>query len=245
MADSPTKLPKGDVTDIAHTNRELIISHRKEIGKGFLVLAFLLKENRDNAYYKILGYDSFEEFLAEPDLAFRRSTVYNLIHQYELYIQELKCNEDFLAEIGSRRLQIISPVVKTDPSLWLDRAKELTKSDLILEVREAQGKGGEREIETTIDTSMPVSPALPVNVKEYLERLKEEPCIICGLRPVDLAHFPRTQKRGAKDWEVLPLCRKCHSEQHLVGVDTWLAENKQSIFEWLYKKVIAHESATT
>ena len=56
--------------------------------ESFIKLAELLKENRDKEYYKELDYDTFEAYIASPELSFKRSTVYSLISIYEKYVLE-------------------------------------------------------------------------------------------------------------------------------------------------------------
>lgn len=221
---------------LAHENREALVRIRLESGKLGFALARLLKENRDKSYYKLLGYDSFEEFLADPDISMRRSTVYNYIRIYELFVERLKLDEAMLAEIGTRRLQLVSPVVENDPKEWMSKARELSRSDLAEEVRIAKGEGGgENKLAPPNIPPIPHAPLIPLSV--YLDRLKSEPCLVCGKRPVDPAHFPRTKAAGGKPHEVIPLCRECHGKLHNEGVDSWLYDNKQKVFEWFYSKM--------
>lgn len=47
-------------------------------------------------------------------------------------------------------------------------------------------------------------------------------CCVCGTYGADRAHI-KTVGAGAtwEDWEFVPLCRKCHIEQHKVGIKTF------------------------
>lgn len=54
--------------------------------------------------------------------------------------------------------------------------------------------------------------------RELLNKIKEEPCIICGKGPCDPSHI-KTQGSGGPDtrWNVVPMCRKHHTEWGLIG----------------------------
>ena len=103
------------LAELAHANRLSIIESKTHTGKWFLILARLLKQNRDLSLYKMLDYDTFEEFLGDPDISFRRTTAYNLIRKYELFVEKLQLDEPVLARIGTTKLGIIAPVVEGDP----------------------------------------------------------------------------------------------------------------------------------
>lgn len=53
---------------------------------------------------------------------------------------------------------------------------------------------------------------------DLLYQIKQQSCCICGSRPTDPCHV---RSRGAggpdTDWNVIPMCRKHHSEQHQSG----------------------------
>ena len=70
-------------------------------------------------------------------------------------------------------------------------------------------------------------------LKLFYERIKLEPCLVCGRRGVDIAHLrPVSPKlrdwtiRSHRDWRAftaIPLCRKCHESVHTFG-EKWLDE---------------------
>jgi len=215
-----------DITvSLAHSNREEIISTQKEAGRSVFILAGLYKECRDRSYYKLLGWETFDEYLADPQIAAKRSTVYNLIHQYELYVQKLKIPTERLIEIGTRRLQLIAPLVESNPEEWLGKAKELSRSDLATEVGKVRGTGRTRPIEINLD-----------KCKTWKEYVKAHACAACGDEPSDPAHFPRTKGAGTDEYKVIPLCRKCHTEQHSEGKD-WLWDNRVNLFDFWYNLI--------
>jgi hypothetical protein len=211
----------------AEENRQSIIKHRDEVQAGFLSLGSLLKECRDKSYWKKLDYDSFNSFLGDPEITFKYSTAANLIRIYEVYVEGMSIDGGTLAKIGSRRLQIILPVVKTDPDRWLAAAGGMSKSDLINEVREEQGR------ESVTFAADPAAPAC----SSYREYVKTSPCCVCEKRPSDPAHFPVSRGASAGDDDVILLCRECHSEQHQSGVQTFFNKYGALIFRWMYDTI--------
>ena len=198
------------VANKAQQNLEDLLQARYNISANFLVLARLLKDNRDNALWKILGYDSFEALLGSPELGFRRSKAYSLIRLYELYIQKLCVPERDIVEIGNAKLTLISSVVESDVDSWLSKAKSLSKSDLLISLAEAAGKPLPR-------LSPPSPPSQPSSC-----------CCVCGATEWEKSHFPITRGAGGQeveDWWI-PMCRVCHSEFH----------NDPKEWCWTYKR---------
>lgn len=70
-------------------------------------------------------------------------------------------------------------------------------------------------------------------LKKHYERLKLEPCVLCGAYGVDVAHLtPYSPKaktwvaRSHKGWRgfiAIPLCRSCHDRVHEIGEDAALS----------------------
>lgn len=78
---------------------------------------------------------------------------------------------------------------------------------------------------------------------ELLQKIREMPCFVCGSEPPnDPAHITTKKLVGDDPRYLIPLCRECHSEQHLVGIITFaetykLPINTEAIyphltFEW-------------
>ncbi len=73
---------------------------------------------------------------------------------------------------------------------------------------------------------------------KYLEFVRQQPCVCCGLVPAvdganDAHHVIGRGFGGmgtkAPDWAVLPLCRPCHTSLHDSGADTWEASNGRQV----------------
>ena len=195
----------------AERNKEDILQAQANIRANFLVLARLLKENRDMSLWKLLDYESFEAFLGDPEIGFRRSKAYDLIRIYELYIERLKLPPEVIISIGNTKLLKIAGVVESDTEGWLNKAKVLSVSDLKLELAGGEGAAS--------PNYLPNKCAPPP---------ADDSCCVCGRTPVDRHHFPvgRTSSSGETgDWTI-PLCRECHSLYHQEPKD-WM---------WTYRK---------
>ena len=220
--------------DKAHHNYEQTVQCRANLQANFLVLARLLKDNRDEGMFKFLGHDSFDSYLGSPELGFKRSTAYGLIHLVELYVDKLNVPADKLIAIGTSKLTKIASVVESNVSDWLDKAEHYSKSDLDEQI---SGRGvvlKNKSLPSSLSSSS--SPAL-ISPKQYLERVKSSPCCVCGNEPSTQAHFPRTKVRCEKPWMVIPLCGKCHREQEDGGM-AWCWENRQRWARWFYNNIV-------
>lgn len=191
-----------------------------EMGKAF-------KEIHDKKRYKDLGYDTFTEFCADPELGYQKSTVYSFIKIYETYVLHLNVSADVLCSIGHRRLQLILPLIGDAFDLeWLERAETWGYADLINAVRKAKGRD-----------SMPTKTSFhDVVPKSYIKYVESCPCLLHPNRKSEKAHFPTTDKMGGKF--IIPLCTECHiGDLHQQGIDTFFANNKVKIGLWLEQMV--------
>lgn len=75
----------------------------------------------------------------------------------------------------------------------------------------------------------------------YCLKVKAEPCLVCGYKPVDPHHLtfaqPKALGKKVGDQYVVPLCRDHHNKLHLDGIPekTWWALNGISPLEWAVK----------
>lgn len=221
------KLEKLSVSaDIARGLTNHVMQLKAEIASKFLELGKTFKEIRDKKWYTYEDYNSFGAYVAQ--LGFGYSTVRSYIRIYELYVERLKRPRAELQEATWGQLQIINPVVEQDPDEWIEKAKVLSRGDLINEVREAQGKEPMPEIRGRAGDSDTIG-------QRYLDYVDDSPCCVCGKRPIQRAHFPSVKLRAAEPWHVIPLCADCHiGSQHWEGINTFLSRNKRRIFSWFY-----------
>jgi hypothetical protein len=215
---------------------EAIRSCNHDIRAGFLKMASLLVQMRDGKIYLVLDCPTFESYLGTLGPERDRSWIFKLMRAYETFSKRLSIPDERLLEVGPTKLDIIAPVVNEgNISEWLDKTA-LSKSDLINEVRKFRGKSPLSPLPHSPNKGFPDL----TKYKTYLDYVRDQPCCVCDANgPSEAAHFPRTEKRGAWEWQVIPLCHSCHiGDLHGNGVDTFMVNNKQKIFEYFYDLII-------
>lgn len=213
----------------AHRNVEQIRIHTRAVQINMLVLGRLFHENHVFEYYKALGYETWKEFLAQPDICYKESTVRSLVGIYKKYILELEIDEDRLMKIGHLKLRIISTVVHEAPDEWLDKAEHLSASDLIYEVKALPPKPAKKEMITVIE---------PISPEAYVELVRKSPCCVCGdTKNVVAHHHPQKRRPTDADWKVIPLCRMCHDEYH-ANESVYRHDWDKHFYDFLYKIIV-------
>ena len=118
-----------------------VIELKKDIERSFIKMGGYLKLIRDGKLYLEKGCVTFEEYIAIPELALNRSTVYAIINVFETFFEKSNQSDiEGLTEIGYSKLNRISQF-KDQPDFdeWIYKAKTLSLSDLGLEIKEAKG----------------------------------------------------------------------------------------------------------
>lgn len=228
----------------AHLNYGGILEAKCQVGRDFLVLGRLLKENRDKKYFKALGYDTFEDFLGSPDIAMSRSMVFDLIRAVEVFIDKLARPMDELAEVGISKLSAIAkddkdgqPVVYQDVEEWMGKAKELSRSDLLEEVAPFTPNPRVRRSDAPRSNDWrSIRPG-----EHYVDYVREMPCAICNKPSTEgaktnAAHFPISRGAGSpSDW-VIPMCGDCHAEHHH-DPNAFMVKYARQWGSWFYRLV--------
>lgn len=127
----------------AHKNFEKVVILVRDISRRWIIVGQLLWENRDNEYWKALGHESFNSFLAMPELGLSQSTLYRFIHLYELYCLRLGFLPEDLNDVSYERLYLIKNKIQSkDKDDWLVKAKTLSQNDLLAEIKEVEANKG-------------------------------------------------------------------------------------------------------
>jgi len=220
-------LVKSD-SDIAFELFQNILDAKHEAGKQFLKIGEALVIIQEKEWYKYFDADSFEAFLAIPELGFARSTARLFMHVYELYIRRLGLPVEQIASIEISKLQKIAPVVERDPEEWLSMASTLSRSDLENAIRKERGL-------EPLEIKEKEHATLALDIAGgYLSFVQSHPCIVCDNPIVDAHHFPRTKGAGGLDHQVIPLCRECHTEYHN-DPHEFLIKWEEKIFDYFYR----------
>ena len=128
------------MNELTETNvHDKVIELKKDIERSFIKMGGYLKLIRDGKLYLEKGCVTFEEYIAIPELALNRSTVYAIINVFEVFFEKSNQSDD-LIEIGYSKLNRISQF-KNQPDFeeWIYKAKTLSLSDLGLEIKETKG----------------------------------------------------------------------------------------------------------
>jgi len=97
----------------------------------------------ENKLYKEKGCETFEEYIAQPELAMERRTVYAIMGVYKDFKELDECNQSHIdiEDIGYAKLDRIRQFRKEENfSEWIEKARTLSLSDLNTEIREAKGE---------------------------------------------------------------------------------------------------------
>jgi hypothetical protein len=123
-------------TDSAFIRAEKIKSLKHDAERTFLKLGQELYEFVQRRDFKALGVDTFEEWIAQPDVNISRTLAYRLMGIYETFILQYEVPLAGLIEAGSTKLDKIRPQVvdKASALKWVNMASALSKSDLDLEI---------------------------------------------------------------------------------------------------------------
>ena len=109
------------------------------VGQAFILIGQGLSEIKQDNLYKYLGeggYDTFESYLASPELQISRRQAYYLISIYETFCKKLGLSIKQLQDAKPSALKEILPVVNKDNYKdWLEKSKVLSVSDIKIEVR--------------------------------------------------------------------------------------------------------------
>lgn len=109
--------------------------------EAFYRMGQIMKEIRDNQYFEVLDFDSFEAYFAQPELGFKKSSVYHAIKLVETFPAYKE-----IADVSYGKLLMIAPHITESNKLDLiGKARSLSRSDLITEIRDLRG-GGEPDV---------------------------------------------------------------------------------------------------
>ena len=130
-----------ELTETKTNIHDKVIELKKDIERSFIKMGGMLKLVRDNKLYLEKGCVTFEEYIAIPELALNRSTVYAIINVFEVFFEKSNQSDiEGLTEIGYSKLNRISQFKDQDNfEEWIYKAKTLSLSDLGLEIKEAKG----------------------------------------------------------------------------------------------------------
>lgn len=116
---------------------------RKKQGELALEFGRVLKEIRDKKLYRYLGeggFETFNQFLANPEINLNPNTALAYIRVYEYYVLELNIPKENLLDIPFNRLNNLKSKIEKLPreeqEEWIEKAKTLSYTDFKAELQE-------------------------------------------------------------------------------------------------------------
>lgn len=175
----------------AKTNEKKIIELKKLASESFILMGEALYNNRKERLYEALGHESFESFLGDPEISISRSTAFDLMKAYEFFILTHKLDIKTLVEVGVSKVAMLLRLdldSKAQVEDWVEKARTLSKSDLIDEIKEHQGKTVTHKKSTKIEEAWHVLKLRlagrdPEKASSWLHNLPDigkQGCVYCG-----------------------------------------------------------------
>jgi len=142
----------GDLVSREEINRALQEEAAlKENKVQFVNLAFEmaqhLKEIRDNRWYKLLGFDTFDSWVESPEIDIDRSTAYRYMKLLEVFVLSGAFKLEEVSDKSLSKLELLIPHIDMESSDWPKRKRkllgylDLTRKDLVITLN---GNGSEK-----------------------------------------------------------------------------------------------------
>lgn len=107
-----------------------IINFGRRANVAFYDLAGIFKEIRDQKIYEDLGYKSFKEYLAIPEMPFELPTVYSYIRIREV-AESIELDPAIFEELSYERFRILIPYInRENRDELISMARTMKKSEL-------------------------------------------------------------------------------------------------------------------
>jgi len=118
--------------------KQRLIALKKEVSVKAFEIGCVLYEVRDKKLFEP-EYETFNEFLADPELSFSRITAYKLIKVFDVFVNKFKMLKD-VQYIDQDKLYIISNSVTSENcGELIENARLLSRSDLRNIIRKLKG----------------------------------------------------------------------------------------------------------
>lgn len=120
-----------DKAGVGHALEQEILADSQQVMARYLRIGRNLHLVSKNHLYKQLGYDSFEEWRAQPEMNVSRATAYALMKVFEVFVERLKVGLKELEGVDWTKLYAISQFVNPENiAEYLEKVKSLSRTDL-------------------------------------------------------------------------------------------------------------------
>jgi hypothetical protein len=163
---------------VGHSLEQQIIEDGTHLMARYLRIAKNLHAVSKNDLFKQLGYDSFEQWRAQPELKLSRSTAYALIKIYDVYMAQLGVDSEKLRHMDWTKLYAASRFVnQNNVEDMLEKMRTLSRSDFNQELaalRIAEGGGSESQSQETVDVLNIIRECCPVQCGQKCQHIDND-----------------------------------------------------------------------
>ena len=167
------------IVDDAWKRHRMIVDLRHRAEATFLDLGEQLYWFEEHKQYKDLGFQTFEAYIADPEVNIDRATAFKLKGIFKTYILDLEVCPDILLPAGHDKLYRVRPYVTPDNvNEWIEKASSLSRSDLRIELQEQRFSDMQTpSLPTGKYRCIVIDPPWPVSKIERVERPLQGPML--------------------------------------------------------------------
>lgn len=170
----------------AHRDQEAIKADLRAMRRLWIGLAAKLHSFQSQQLYRALGYRSFDEWLAQPDIGLENRNAYLYIEAYRTLVVEAGVDPRELEDVRITKARAILPAVRNQdvtPEQALADARVLSVDDLREKYRPAGAgapKPGDQPIDATAGGEIIPPPEPPERVSGQVLPSTPRVCPQCG-----------------------------------------------------------------
>lgn len=109
------------------------------LNKSVYMLGMLLARVKDKGGFEALGYQSFDQYLADTNLGVSRRTAMAYIQVYIQFVEKWGCDLEDIQDIPYYKLLMVTPKIKKNPETleeWISKAESLSATDIKREIED-------------------------------------------------------------------------------------------------------------
>lgn len=122
-----------DLVTVAHRAQQEVRDTLQRMRRDWVRLAGLLHDFHEREHWRTLGFDSFEQWLAGPDIDLSRSQVFALLQAHRVFVLEHGVHPSDLGSIGQGKMREVLPAVvqgRVPVTTAISDAQALGRDDL-------------------------------------------------------------------------------------------------------------------
>jgi hypothetical protein len=186
----------------AQERHENICRLRKLAERTFLELGEQLYEFVKNRDFETLGYDTFNAYLADPEVDIKRSTAYSLMGIYETFIVELESPTVGLLAAGHGKLDVIRPYVdKSNVDRLVTEAGSISRSDLKARYGNSDQGINDSALMSSKSKEWYTPPEIIKSVEFVMGEIDTDPCAEPAKNIPALWHYTAADDGLSQEWQ--------------------------------------------